>query len=239
VLRTPEELLEVGLGRSRVVMANEAHNGMLRCVRTREVGRRLLPVAHRLGVRHLAMEALWDRELTARANRERTLPESEGYLGQPEMRRLVQDALDLGLTLVPYEAELDGAPDTDPMSAEMTSWREREQARNLAAALPDGPLLVWCGNSHLTKVDIGAEWKPMGLQFRELTGIEPFTLDQLATVEFEPGRVPSHVAVWLELVRGPLERLGGTAGFLSDDAPDGWRQTWDDAVLLSLDNSMS
>jgi hypothetical protein len=191
VLRTPEELLEVGLGRSRVVMANEAHNGMLRCVRTREVGRRLLPVAHRLGVRHLAMEALWDRELTARANRERTLPESDGYLGQPEMRRFVQDALDLGLTLVPYEAELDGAPDTDPMSAEMTSWREREQARNLAAALPEGPLLV------------------------------------------------SHVAVWLELVRGPLERLGGTAGFLSDDAPDGWLQTWDDAVLLSLDNSMS
>src|SRR4051812_16828138 len=173
-LLTPEELLEIGLRRSRVVMVNEAHNGALRCVRTREIGLRLLPVAHRFGVRHLAMEALWDRELTERANRQRLLPRSAGYLAQLEMRRLVQAALDLGWTLIPYEVDADDAPDADPMGVETTRWRELEQARNLADALPDAPLLVWCGNGHLTKIDVGLDWKPMGLCFHELTGIEPF-----------------------------------------------------------------
>ena len=36
--RTPEELVEIGFSRARVVMMNEAHSGDERCVRTREVG---------------------------------------------------------------------------------------------------------------------------------------------------------------------------------------------------------
>jgi hypothetical protein len=45
------------LGHSRLVLMNEAHSGFARCVRTRELGRELLPVAHAGGVRHLVMEA--------------------------------------------------------------------------------------------------------------------------------------------------------------------------------------
>jgi hypothetical protein len=62
-------------------MANEFHNGLLRCVRTREIGRRLLPVAHECGVRHLAMEALYP-EFVEAPNRERRRPCSAGYLEQ-------------------------------------------------------------------------------------------------------------------------------------------------------------
>ena len=40
-LRTPEELLAIVFSRSRVVMMNEAHHMMQRCVRTREIGLRL------------------------------------------------------------------------------------------------------------------------------------------------------------------------------------------------------
>jgi hypothetical protein len=56
--RTPQELVEEGFRRSRVVMLNEAHDGLTRCVRTRQLGRQILPSAHAMGVRHLAMEAL-------------------------------------------------------------------------------------------------------------------------------------------------------------------------------------
>jgi hypothetical protein len=55
-------LIEHGFGCSRLVLMNEAHDELTRCVRTREVGRALLRVAHGLGVRHLAMEALWPAE---------------------------------------------------------------------------------------------------------------------------------------------------------------------------------
>jgi hypothetical protein len=55
--RSPEELVMIGFSRSRIVMMNECHDGLLRCLSTREIGRRILPTAHKAGVRYLAMEA--------------------------------------------------------------------------------------------------------------------------------------------------------------------------------------
>lgn len=47
--RTPEELVSVGFERSKVVMMNEGHNRLVRFVRTRKVGRKVLPAAHKIG----------------------------------------------------------------------------------------------------------------------------------------------------------------------------------------------
>ena len=51
----------------------------------------------------------------------------------------------------------------------------------------------------------------MGFRFRELTGIEPFAIDQTVTVAFEPDAF----APLIEPLRPALESLGGTAGFLA------------------------
>jgi hypothetical protein len=40
--RPVEDLIRWGFGHAPVVMANEAHNGLARCVRTREVGVRMV-----------------------------------------------------------------------------------------------------------------------------------------------------------------------------------------------------
>lgn len=153
--RAPEDLVEIGFKRSCVVMMNEAHSGQQRNVRSREVGRRILPTAHREGVRHLAMEALTPL-VTTEANSTRQLPErpenAADYLTQPEMRALIQEALDLGWTLIPYEINFEEYPSTDTLSLEYTNLREKVQAENLVCALrelpSDAKLLVWCGNSH-------------------------------------------------------------------------------------------
>jgi hypothetical protein len=51
------------------------------------------------------------------------------------MRVLIQTALDLGWTLLGYEADMRLAPDGwDPMGEALTNWRE-EQARNLLKAI--------------------------------------------------------------------------------------------------------
>jgi len=108
--RTPEELVAIGFARSRMMM-NEAHNDLTRCIRTREIGRRILPTAHSAGVRHLAMEALFSHSLAEESNRTRKpLETNEGYLSQPEMRAFIQTALDLGWTLVSYEADMSQLP---------------------------------------------------------------------------------------------------------------------------------
>jgi hypothetical protein len=211
-------------------MANEFHNGDLRCVRTREIGRRLLPVAHDCGVRHLAMEALYD-EITAVANRERRLPPSAGYLGQPEMRALIEDALALGWTLLAYET-------TDPRSPFLAGggvdWsivnaREEDQARKLTAALPPTPLVVWCGNSHQDKEPSG-DWVPMGHLFRELSGINQFSLDQTVTIADQ-----TELA---EKLRADLEPLGGTAGMLVEELPEPFCARPVDALLFSVENEL-
>jgi hypothetical protein len=211
-LRTPEELLAIGLSRSRVVMMNEAHSGMKRCIRTREIGRRILPVAHEVGVRHLAMEALYGP-----------------YLTQPELQALIDDAEELGWRLIPYEVN------------QLMSSNEREegQARNLASALaqlpPETPILVWCGIGHLWKEPPRAEWIPMACRFWEMTGIEPFSIDQTVTVEFDPDTTSAWHRLRLQEARR-LEALGGTAGFLIGDSPI--PRAGVDAVLLSTENAL-
>jgi hypothetical protein len=201
------------------------------------MGERLLPVAHDLGVRHLAMEALWDRAFADRANRDRVLPSARsGYLAQPEMRSMIQVALDLGWTLLAYEADMSAAPCEDLMAREVTAWRELRQAENLLDVLPDSPTLIWCGWGHLSKPRAPSldGFKPMAQHFQELSGIEPFALDQTTTI----GGDPDDAEAWLDMYWDELVRLGGTGGFLLEDAPDGWIQSWADAYVLSLANKL-
>ena len=63
--RPVEELIQWGFAQAPVVMANEAHSGLARCIRTRQIGVRMVRAAHEAGVRRLAMEALpWPDEDT-------------------------------------------------------------------------------------------------------------------------------------------------------------------------------
>ena len=155
--RPVEDLIRWGFGQAPVVMANEAHSGLTRCVRTREMGIRMIRAAHEAGVRRLAMEALpWPAKDTPGPIR--AIPPADGgYLAQPDMRRLIATALDLGWSLWAYEAVIEITADTDQarlLTMEFTNWREREQADHLCqlvAAAPAEPLLVWCGNGHASK----------------------------------------------------------------------------------------
>jgi hypothetical protein len=241
--RTPQELVQEGFRRSQAVMLNEAHDGLIRCVRTRQVGRQILPSAHAMGARHLAMEALTPDDAKA-ANASRRPPHAaDGYLAQPDMRELIQAALALGWTLWPYEADIDHAPaaivEQGLGSPAFTNWREAEQARNLAAVLAGLPasdrLLVWCGNSHASKA-ASHDWTPMGHHFAALVADEAFVIDQAVTVAF-PG-LEQQAALVAELAP-ILDRYGGTAGLLREDA--GPLSCWPgvDALILSTDNAMT
>jgi hypothetical protein len=241
--RSVEELVQWGFAHAPVVMANEAHSGLKRCVRTREVGVRMIRAAHEAGVRRLAMEALpWPAGDVPGPILD-IPPASGGYLGQPDMRRLIAAALELGWSLWAYEAVKEMTADTDPatfLTMEFTNWREREQAANLCrltAADPAKPLLVWCGNGHASKNQI-SDWIPMGWHYRTMSGTEPFVIDQTVTVDFEIRSQP-----WVaELLAGLAETLaahGGTAAILRDQAPpplDGWRA---DALVVSTENSLT
>ena len=237
-----EELTRRGFAQSPVVMANEAHNGLARCIRTRAVGVRMIEAAHQAGVRDLAMEALPRPE-------DRTpgpiwaVPEVPGgYLAQPDMRRLITTALDLGWTLWAYEADIRPAGDpAELLTMEFTNWREREQAQNLCQVLAKTqaqPLLVWSGNSHACQ-EAGDEWVPMGHHFRALSDIDPFVIDQTVTVAW-PGQSRPWAQDLLAAIHPALARYGGSAGILRGQAPaplDG--RTGVDALVVSTDNALT
>lgn len=100
--RPVEDLIGWGFAHAPVVMANEAHNGLARCVRTRDVGVRMIRAAHEAGVRRLAMEALpWPAADTpGPIVAIPPIPDHGGYLTQPDMRRLITTALELGWSAV-------------------------------------------------------------------------------------------------------------------------------------------
>jgi hypothetical protein len=88
--------MTLGFQRPRVVMMNEAHDGWRRCIRTRQLGVRVLPAAHAAGARHLAMEAV-SPAFADEANARGEVPDAaSGYLAQPEMRDFIATALSLG-----------------------------------------------------------------------------------------------------------------------------------------------
>lgn len=222
ILVSPGQLVRLGFERSRVVIMNEAHSGVQRCRRTREVGISLVPTLRKLGVRHLAMEALFSK-FAKQANASRLVPAHDTpYLAQDDMRRFIQVALDHGLTLHAYEADmralpsaLEGLPGNHPSVVE---FRETHQASNLTEVLagipPNEKLFVWCGGSHLAKEPIdGTAW--MANLFRKSSGVEPFCIDQTSTVR-SPGReAPSNFI--LATFSSKLEQLGGTGGLLTSD----------------------
>lgn len=242
--RTASELVEVGFSRSRVVMMNEAHDGLRRNVRTRRVGADVLGAAHATGARFLAMEAVFE-VFAVEANRTRIVPDLSvaGYLSQPEMKQLIQAALDLGWKILPYEARdaKDTPPSSDHLSVEYTNWREEEQARNLSSILAGLPghakVMVWCGNAHANKVPI-QDWTPMGCHFSRISGINPFTIDQTITIRFEPEQ-DEFGSKLVSRFREDLAPRGGTAGFLKEEGPGEMAGLEGaDAYILSLENDL-
>jgi hypothetical protein len=195
------------------------------------------------------MEAL-GRDFAAEANETRGVPDAEqGYLSQPELRELIDSALRLGWTLVAYEADFDVRPPAiAPLNREEANWRDDQQARNLVQCLETltgGQLLVWCGNSHLTKIHMSQDdaRAPMGRRFWELSGVEPFAIDQIQSVQFDEEdneRDERRLGVlWARAFAAELDALGGTAGFLVEELAQCWQTSGVDAVVLSTDNDVS
>jgi hypothetical protein len=164
--RPVEELTRWGFAYARV-MANEAHDGLRRCVRTREVGIRMIRAAHEAGVRRLAMEALpWPAG--GDPGPIRAIPPGHGgYLAQPEMRRLITTALELGWSgnghaskeaageWIPMGSHFIALAGTDPFVIDQTvsiDWHGQSGSwlRDLLAAMGPG-LAAWGGTAGILR----------------------------------------------------------------------------------------
>jgi hypothetical protein len=162
----------------QVIMINEAHHVPMHRAFTLQ----LLEGLYRKGFRYFAAETLVAGDTTLET---RGYPILRYYLAEPIYADLVRTALNLGFKIVPYE--FTGTPGVfevaDPIPG--MNAREQGQARNLKERIldkdPTAKIIVHAGYSHICKSPDNrgkGEVRWMALAFQELTGIEPFSIDQ-------------------------------------------------------------
>jgi len=172
---TPADALETvsraATGR-QVVMVNEAHP----VPQHRAFTLQLLARLRHEGFTWFAAETLFEED-TALNRRGYPVAASGAYTTEPVYGDLVRTALKLGYHVVPYDSP--PGVDLDP--------RERLQAANLAERIlkrdPHARIVVHAGYGHIAKAVRPGSMIPMAMRFRELTGIDPLTVDQAHMTE--------------------------------------------------------
>ena len=163
----------------KVIMINESHAKPVHRAFTYS----LLEDLYKEGYHYLAMEAFNNY-----ANKcLDSLNVFTGYYTyEPVAGELVRKALQLGYKLVSYE-------DTSAL-AHSASQRDSVQAENIYAVIkkdPSAKILVHAGYGHISEEKMG-DYTPMGLWFKKISGIDPFTVDQTDMTEgsdFEYGKI--------------------------------------------------
>ncbi|HEX9962358.1 MAG TPA: hypothetical protein VGB00_15595 [Pyrinomonadaceae bacterium] len=165
-------------GSRQVIMINEEHRTPFH----RAFALQLLEKLHAKGFRYFAAETV--DESDADLNKRGYPTQDTGYYtADPVYADLVRTALKLGYKVVAYES-MDAtckSPDDNPEFC--TDKREREQARNLYERIlkndPQAKIFVHVGRGHNSKAEISKEFNFMAYYFKEISKIEPFTIDQL------------------------------------------------------------
>jgi hypothetical protein len=164
----------------RVIMINEAFAKPLHRAFTIS----LLADLRRLGFRYLALEMLnnfSDQSLS------RVTMHTGYYAAEPVAAELIRTALSLGYTLVPYEDTAAGI--------HTAAQRDSIQAENIYAVLKKdtaAKILVHASFTHISKKPGPGGFIPMALAFRNISGIDPLTIDQTDMTEesnFAYGRI--------------------------------------------------
>lgn len=156
------------------LLINEAHNRPQNRAFTLE----LLKPLWVKGYRYLALEAL-DYQDSTLMERGYAVRHTGYYTEEPTFGRLVREAIALGYTLIPYEAQKD-------FHASSTT-RDGKQAQNIYDATYKkdkiGKVIIHAGYSHIIEAGDSLNM-PMGYQLKTLFGHDVFTIDQVDMMEF-------------------------------------------------------
>lgn len=160
---------------AQIVIINEAHYAPQHRAFIAQVAARLRP----LGYDIFAAETFDETALTPR-DHDWPLLNDGFYSREPVFGALLRQARALGYRFVAYEARTRAPDDASP--AESIAHREAIQAQNLIDRVlsenPNARVLVHVGHGHLRERpdQSGNEW--MALRLKNLTGIDPLTIEQ-------------------------------------------------------------
>jgi|GEM_PF-2128356 len=147
----------------QVVMINEAHNR----IKPRAFIYSLLPILKKEGFTHLAMETLaegFSNKLTSSTG---------AYTNEPMMGLLYRRAVKLGFKFINYD---NGAQNRDSMQA-VNLWKSIKDSTGFHKTF------VIVGHGHNMEYYSSPGEKFMGAYFKEISGIDPLTIDNMQMQE--------------------------------------------------------
>ncbi|QIY92491.1 hypothetical protein [Chryseobacterium gallinarum] len=157
----------------KIIIINEAHHNASH----RNFVSSLLKELYERGYRYLGIETLQNDSL----NITKFADSNSGFYSQePEFGNFIYHALKTGFKLFPYESEGNGKE------------REIGQAKNIYDFMQknkEGKYLIYCGYEHVYE-GVHTSWeKTMAGRLSDLTGLNPFTIDQ---VQFSEKSLPKY-----------------------------------------------
>jgi hypothetical protein len=165
-------------GGQQVMMINEEHRTPLHRAFTLQ----LLPLLYARGFRYFAAETLNNSDAAELNRRGYPTQKTGTYSAEPVYGDLIRTALKVGFQVVPYDVDdFDCTPKPDnPLSCQ--DERERGQAQNLYDRIlkqdPQAKILVHAGRDHNAE-SREEGFSMMAWHFRDITKINPFTIDQM------------------------------------------------------------
>lgn len=160
----------------KIIIINEAHHIGLH----RNFVMGLLKDLKKLGYTHIGFEALnyEDKEIN-----ERKYPTiaTGVYTSEPCFGNLIREAIENKIAVFPYEQLfLD--------SEQVKMGREKSQAINIKKMMdknPDAKFIIYCGYDHAVEDTLkNFMGLPMAGQLKQMTSIDPFTIDQTNLTEY-------------------------------------------------------
>lgn len=149
---------------NKVVMLNECHW----CPGHRIMAQKLLQPLKELGYNYLAIEAVAENEDSLINENSYPLKSSGYYTKEPYFGLFIRKAKELGYTVISYDYGFSS-----------NNEREEKQAANLAEIHKkdtEAKIFVFAGFAHITEGGAPKKW--MAEYFKEITGIDPLTINQ-------------------------------------------------------------
>ena len=156
----------------QVIMLNEAHHNNFH----RQFTLNLLKDLYEKGFRYIGFEALSQMDIPINT-RKYPIQSSGFYTKTPTFGNLIRTALEIGFTVFGYECSTENN----------SKQREIEQAENIKKILDQNPkakIIIHAGFDHIREdINFGSWEKAMAGRFKEFTGIDPLTIDQVQMSE--------------------------------------------------------
>lgn len=180
--------IKTATSNAQVVMINEQHW----MPKHRYMGNVLLEFFYDKGFRYLCVEAIGEDAKNLNT-RKYPLQKTGFYIKEPQFASFLRNALRIGYTLVPYDSG--------------GSNRELSQAKNIYEQTlksdPKAKVLVWSGIDHVLKHK--SDRPRMAYYFKEMSGIDPFVIDQSTNDIYAPLLENKKIAVYFKGVRNGVD----------------------------------